>query len=368
MSRRRTLLLLLVILLAGMCSRRSTAPENLEPESQALTKIVMGYYPAWKKGAYDYSRLRYEHLTHIAHAFTKPDADGHLIVDDDYIYPELVDAAHRNDVKAIMSIGGWGNCEGFPGMAASVETRARFISQVLAFLKANHYDGVDIDWEFVSNPAEQLNFVLFIKELSAALKTESPPLELTMAAPSGHYWGKWISYEEVVGCFDFIAVMTYDYHGEWSDHSGHNSPLYSCAGDTCGSWHDSFLYHISRGIPREKLLLGLAFFGRSFDCPEFYQPFRRSLQYGYDEIVELRDSGWVFFWDDCAHVPFLRKPDKSVVLSYDNEQSVALKCRYVKENGAAGVIIWELTQDDSRGEPALLKRVGETFRTGQSTP
>jgi chitinase len=322
----------------------------------------MGYYPAWKKGIFDYSRIRYEELTHIAHAFTKPDAEGNLIVGDDYFYPELVDAAHRSGVKVIMSIGGWGNCTGFPGMAASAEARGRFISQALESLKANHYDGVDIDWEFVSNPAEQQNFVLFIKELSTALKAENPPLELTMAAPSGPYWGRWIGYEEVAGDFDFIGVMTYDYHGEWSDHSGHNSPLYSCDGDNCGSWQDSFLYHLSRGVPREKLLLGLAFFGRSFDCPGFYQTFQRSLQYGYDEVVELKDSGWSFFWDDCAQVPFLQKPDKTVVLSYDDERSVALKCGYVKENQAAGVIIWELTQDDDRGEPVLLQRVGESFR------
>jgi GH18 family chitinase len=116
-------------------------------------------------------------------------------------------------------------------------------------------------------------------------------------------------------------------------------------------------------------LLGLAFFGRSFDCPEFYQPFRRSLQYGYDEIVGLLGSGWVPFWDDCALVPFLRKPDRNVILSYDDEQSVALKCRYVIDNSAAGVIIWELTQDESKeGTSTLLKRVAETFKDAQESP
>jgi chitinase len=365
LSRQRAALLLAASLMAGMCSRRSTAPENLEPESPALNKVVMGYYPAWKKGVYDHSRIAYGNLTHIAHAFTKPDAEGRLIVDDDYLYPELVDAAHENGVKILMSVGGWGNCEGFPGMAASAEARSRFISDVLEFLRTHHYDGVDIDWEYVSNAGEQQDYVLFVKELSAALRAESPPLELTMAGPSGPYWGSWINYEELVSSFDFIGVMTYDYHGQWSDHSGHNSPLYSCAGDTCGSWHDSFLYHISRNIPREKLLLGLAFYGRSFDSSEFYQPFERSLEYGYDEIVELRDSGWIYFWDDCAHVPFLQKPDKSVVLSYDDERSIALKCRYVLEAGAGGVIIWELTQDNVLGKPVLLERVGESFREDQ---
>ena len=364
MSRRRTVLFLVIIVFFGMCSRRTAAGEV--PQGRGLKKVVMGYYPAGKRGAYDHRRIRFEYLTHLAHAFTRPDSEGNLVVGENYLYPELVETAHRNGVKVIMSVGGWGNCEGFPAMAASAETRNRFISQVLEFLKLHHYDGVDIDWEFVSNTTEQRDFVLFVKGLSAALKAESPPLELTMAAPSGPYWGKWINYKEVIDAFDFIGVMTYDYHGDWSDHSGHNSPLYSCVGDTCGSWHDSFLYHISRGIPREKLLLGLAFFGRSFDSPDFYRPFRRSLQYGYDEVEGLLDSGWTMGWDDCAHVPFLRKRDGNAVLSFDDKRSIALKCRYVMENRAAGVIIWELTQDDSEGEhSALLKRVADSFGGAQ---
>ncbi|MDH4272910.1 MAG: hypothetical protein OEW18_13140 [Candidatus Aminicenantes bacterium] len=51
-----------------------------------------------------------------------------------------------------------------------------------------------------------------------------------------------------------------------------------------------------------------------------------------------------------------------------SSRSVALKCGYVRENRTAGVIIWELTQDDSGGEPALLRRVGESFRERQDLP
>lgn len=368
MRRQPTLFLLAVLLLAGRCSRQAPLPEEGRPEPRGPAKIVLGYYPAGKKAVFDHLRIPYEQLTHIAHAFTKPDREGRLIVADHYAYPELIEAAHQNGVKVLMSVGGWGNCEGFPGMTASSENRTRFISQVLEFLRTHHYDGVDIDWEFVSSPVEQENFVHLIKELRAALKAETRPLELTMAAPSGHYWGKWINYEEVVDDFDFIGVMTYDYHGQWSDHSGHNSPLYSCGGDLCGSWHDSYLYHLSRGIPPEKLLLGLAFYGRSFDSQEFYRPFQKSLQYGYDEIVDLRDSGWASFWDDCAAVPFLRKPDGSTVLSYDDERSVGLKCRYVAENQAAGVIIWELTHDNAHGDSVLLRRVWESFHESRTFP
>jgi len=348
-----------VSLFGWRCSHRETTSEP--PPSLQLKKVVMGYYPAWKKAEFGHTKIKFEYLTHIAHAFTKPDAAGNLVVDPDYRYPELVAEAHRRGVKVIMSIGGWGNCEGFPGMAALPVTRAKFIGQVLDFLKANRYDGVDIDWEFVSNPTEQRDFVSFIKELSQALKAQDPPLQLTMAASSGHYYGQWINFEELISYFDFIGFMTYDYHGPWSDHSGHNSPLYLCGNDACGSLNDTFIYGLSRKIPKEKLLVGLAFYGRSFNCPELYQPFSESLDYSYADVAGLLTGGWTRLWDDCAQVPIARKPDQSVIISYDDGQSIGAKCQYVLDNNAAGVIIWELTQDYDQDQSVLLKVVGDSF-------
>jgi len=341
------------------CSHHEPAEEP-QPQSQ-LAKVVLGYYPAWKKSEFGHTKLKFEYLTHIAHAFTKPDSAGNLVVDPDYLYPELVAEAHRRGVKVIMSVGGWGNCEGFPGMAALPATRAKFIGQVRDFLKANSYDGVDIDWEYVSNAAEQRDFVSFIKELSQALKTLDPPLELTMVSPAGDYWAQWINFEEVAGFFDFIGFMTYDFHGPWSDHSGHNSPLYRCGGDPCGSLNDAFVYGLSRKIPNEKLLVGLAFYGRSFDCPDLYQPFKQSGSYSYAEVTSLLAGGWTRTWDECAQLPIARRSDQKVIVSYDDEQSVGAKCRYVLDKNAAGIIIWELTEDTVNGQPVLLNAVGSAF-------
>ncbi len=349
-----------LLLLDWACPK--PAPPPVQSPARNLTKTVMGYYPSWRRSALDHTQINYEYLTHLAHAFTKPDAEGNLVVSDDYLYPELLSEAHHRNVKVIMSIGGWGNCEGFPGMAATPRTRSRFIGQVLDFVKEHHYDGVDIDWEFVSNAVEMQDFVSFVKELSAALKAQSPPLLLTMAAPSGPYWGKWINYEALAGDFDYISAMNYDYHGEWSDHSGHNSPLYSCGFDTCGSFNDSYLYFLSRSVPADKLLLGLAFFGRSFDCGELYQKFQKSSYYGYVEVLDLLKAGWTSLWDDCAQVPYVRKPDQTMIVCYDDEESISLKCRYVLDKRAAGVIIWEITQDDDPGVPVLLKTVGDAFQ------
>ncbi|MGB9906054.1 MAG: glycoside hydrolase family 18 protein [Candidatus Saccharicenans sp.] len=361
---------LVIVLLVLSCTQVSSQQRGREflkkerttYEQPKLAKVIMGYYPGWKKPEFSHSLIDFNSLTHLAHAFTKPDSDGNLVVDPNYLCPEMVAAAQAHSVKVIMSLGGWGNCQGFPPTAASPEKRSRFIGQIVEFCRQNNYDGVDLDWEFVSNEQESQNFSDLVRELSAALRAMDPPRLLTMAAPAGPYWGRWINYEELHPYFDYIALMTYDYHGPWSDHSGHNSPLYTCQNDPCGSWDDSFSYAVIREVPLDKLLLGIPFYGRSFDTNRLFAPATQSQYYTYTDIQKLLASGWKYNWDFCSQVPFLLSPSKTTLLSFDDIRSVFRKCRYVLDKGLAGVIIWEVTADRHNGRPELLQTVAKTFR------
>lgn len=355
-SRRTSLLVLGLLALPPACEISSVPPVPSRP-----TKIVLGYYASAKQALFDHTRVEYRFLTHIAHAFAWPDPEGNLVVPPGFLYPELNAAARSNGVKMLLSLGGWGNSGGFPGMSASAEGRARFIGQVVDFCRGHAYDGVDLDWEFVSNDEEKAQFTVFVEELGAALKAQSPPLLLTMAAPSNNFYGRWIDYERLASRFDFIGFMTYDYHGTWSDHSGHNAPLYAWPGDTCGSLDETFLYARSRQVPPGKLLVGLPFFGRSFDCGAMGLPFTTSEQWSYAEVMELPVAEWAMIWDASAQVPYLRRGDASMVISFDDMRSISLKCQYVKDRDSAGVIIWELSQDRRGEKSELLEVVGRSF-------
>ncbi|HSA95835.1 MAG TPA: glycoside hydrolase family 18 protein [Acidobacteriota bacterium] len=355
---RAALLSILVALLVVL----SACSVSSVPETPARpNKVVMGYYPSWDKAAYDHTQVPYENLTHIAHAFAWPDADGDLVVPADLLYPALNAAAHAAGVKMILSLGGWGNCAGFPPMAASSVSRTRFIGQLVDFCKANAYDGVDIDWEFVEGDQQKADFVLFIEALGAALKAQSPPLLLTMAANSGDYYGRWIDFERLADDFDYIGFMTYDYHGEWSDHSGHNSPLYDWGSDGCGSLDGTYLYARSRQVPAAKILVGVAFFGRSFDCGGLGLPFAVSAGWDYKDVADLPAAVWARSWDGQAQVPFKVRTDGTMIICYDDPSSVSLKCQYVKDKASAGVIIWALGGDSRAGRSELLEVVGKSF-------
>jgi len=73
-------------------------------------------------------------------------------------------------------------------------------------------------------------------------------------------------------------------------------------------------------------------------------------------------SGWDYIWDGGAKVPYLRKQDRSKIICFDDVRSVAQKCRYVKGKKAAGIIIWEISQDYYKGSSVLLNTVGKEFK------
>lgn len=341
----------------------SAAPPAAVPIAPALArpdKVVLAYYPSWVRDKLPAGDIDFSYITHIVHAFARPEADGGLTVPKGFLYPELNAAAHGRGIKVLLGLGGWGNSGGFVGMTANRENRARFISGLVRFLLENAYDGADIDWEWASGEDQKFALSLFIEELSAALNSASPSLLLTMAAPPANYWGRWIDLERIAARLDLVSIMAYDFHGQWSTLSGHNAPLKAC-GDEAGSVEAAFSYAVGRGVPASRLLVGLPFCGRSFDCGGMGLPFKTCRNRSYSEIIGLPAGEWSFKWDTCAEAPFALRRDGFEVISYDDPRSISLKCQFVKDAGAAGVMIWDLSQDGRPGVPRLLEVIGRSF-------
>jgi len=77
--------------------------------------------------------------------------------------------------------------------------------------------------------------------------------------------------------------------------------------------------------------------------------------------MTLPSAEWTLVWDDTAQVPYMRRPDGTKIISFDNMSSISLKCQYVKDKQSAGVIIWELSGDYRGGTSELLQVVGKSF-------
>ncbi len=350
-------LIILIALLAIVAS----------PSDGICQNRVVAYYPGWMKGKLPADRVKFEHITHINHAFAWPRADGSIAAYSEINHPELITATHQAGKKVLISLGGWGQSDGFAPMAADSTIRRKFIQNLIDYCQARGYDGADFDWEFPQNAVQRANLTTLIRETRQAFSQTHPEWLLTMVAVLSNYSGQWHDYKTLSQDVDWFNMMAYDCHGAWTTHSGHNAPLYAPATDFDGSGHQGILYlRNQREIPQEKIHLGLPFYGKECNATRLYGPSSGWTDLEYAAVAPRLQSGWDYFWDDVAKVPYLLNTNRTKFVTFDDSSSIAGKCTYAKQNGLGGVMIWALGQDVINNAQPLLEAAGRAMASGTS--
>lgn len=309
-------------------------------------KNVWAYYTAWSKASgYDATHIPYDRLTHICHAFVIPNPDGSLQVPANYLESALIPSAHAAGVKVLVSVGGAGSgSNGFSALASSAVARANFASQLKAFLLANGYDGVDIDWEYPGS-GDTANLTLMVQMLRSTFSTAPNPHPewLLSAAVPPSYMTNNYDLTSLKTVLNYFNVMTYDYAGPWSAASGENAPLNATSADI-QDWIST------RGVPASQINFGLPFYGYEFPVGTLNTACPGGCASGsslpYNQITPLLGAGWTRTWDTAASSPYLTDPSGTKTLYYDDPQSIALKANWgANSAGCAGVFFWDISMD-----------------------
>jgi len=383
---------LALVVLAHLCAWSAAGQE------------IIGYYPSWKwrsrGNLVTPARIPYEKFTIINYAFFYPLLDGTIVGRDTtgdgmYLVGErdpatgtvtpgtrLTDLAHRHGVKVLPSLGGWEESNNFSAVASRSATRAAFAHSCIELIKKFGFDGIDIDWEYPGyadhngTPADKQNFTLLLKALRDSLDAYGRQTQgcylLTAALSAAEANVKNMEIPEITALLDRLNIMTYDFHGPWDPLSGHNAPLYpSSPEDSARSVHGAFmLYARTYGVPLDKINLGVPFYGQTFtECTELGAPHKGSdtthfpaAGAFYYSILPVKEK-CTRYWDDRAKVPYLVNRSWDLFISYDDEESIGHKARYVVDKGVRGVIIWEITADYLEdGTTPLLDVIYQTFR------
>ena len=319
---------------------------------------VVGYYPYWMQDTFQPQDLDLETFTHINHAFGWPNEEGEIEAPDGMFDPAIADHIHSNNRKFLLSLGGWGQTqtEGFVASTSTYELRSIFISNIIEKMIAYGYDGVDIDWEHPQTVQQRNNLTYFIEELDSTLDNLDPEFLISMAVPISNWSGQWYDFSNLRPHVDFFNAMTYDIHGGWSSHAGHNSPLYqSPPGDADGSIETGINYLANaRGLPEEKINMGIPFWGKKYNASSINGSFTGSvIDMHYSEILPLVGNGWTYQWDNVAKCPYLINDDQSKIITYDNPLSIQHKCEYAQNRNLGGVMVWALGYDDMASEESL---------------
>ncbi|WP_081832061.1 glycoside hydrolase family 18 protein [Prevotella sp. P6B1] len=313
---------------------------NYAQATNTTSKKVVAYVTSWSSISVD------PHvMTHINYAFGGIGNDYKVYVDNSSRFSKIVALKKKNpELKILLSIGGWGRGN-FTPVAKDAYKRKIFSLSCRAFCEKWGIDGVDIDWEFPgsnssgeSSPVnERQNYTYLLRDLRETLGDD---LLLTMASSASP---DYYNFVECIQYLDFVNVMTYD----MASPPYHHSALYR--GGTVGNgWcvgHESIQNHLEAGIPKEKLVMGLAFYGNG-NADGSGSANQITLQEIKNGIAKGK---WIDHWDDVAKVPYITNTKGRFVFGYDDERSLTIKCQYIHDNDLAGGMYWEYANDDNVG-------------------
>jgi chitinase len=350
---------------------------------------VTGYYPGWRQSRLAPANIDFAAVTHLAHFSVVPRADGSLNASVNMLTPAnvkaAVAAAHEAGKSILFTVGGQDTREAFEG-AMDAEHRPAFVSALVAFMRDNGYDGIDVDMEDVTARDER-DYARFIRELRARLDAFNPRPLLTAAA----LWRPAL-FAELAGEFDQINLMTYNLSGPYPGwvvwHSGslfdggHRFPNGKTPLPSADGLAEAFL---AAGVPKAKLGVGISFNGYVWSGGEVNRPrqawktppeIKNVPYYALAETYHIKEydpNSPGYHWDDSAQAAYLsidgKGPADAQFVSYDNEVTAGKMIRYVRSKGIGGLIVWDLgagyRADQPEGRRDLLLRAVERARLGE---
>ncbi|GLU53503.1 glycoside hydrolase family 18 protein [Dyadobacter frigoris] len=368
-------LLILILLLSTSCLTSAQT-------SKSKKYIVNGYVGGFR-GLVNTEQIDAKKLTHINYAFVNVQDSLAVLTNlatDSTNFRKLNALKLINqDLKIVISIGGWAWSENFSDAVLTESSRKKFAVSSVEIIRQYDLDGVDIDWEYpgmkgeegnIYRPEDKQNFTLMFKaireELDKLALEKGEKYLLTTAVGGSKSFVEHTEMGNVAQYTDYILIMTYDYGGK-NGTVGHHTNLYADKGDSTMSSADRSVQNfIAAGVPAEKIGLGAAFYGKGWEAENITanglgQKRIKSVQGGgYTKIKDtlINQNGYKKFYDKKAKASYLFNPVTKILITYDDEKSIKAKCKYVKRKKLAGIFFWEYFSDP---KGYLLSEINENL-------
>jgi len=317
--------------------------------------------------------------THVVYGFAVLDSNNLVIkphdswADLDNQFYKKVTSLKRYGIKVTVAIGGWNDSLGgkYSKLVNNPAARAKFVKHVVEFIETHGFDGLDLDWEYPKcwqvacdkgPESDRESFALWVKELRAAFDSKGLLLSAAVS-PSKKVMDLGYDIPSIARDLDWIAVMTYDYHGHWDKKTGHVSPMYAHPEDDYDYFNTDFTikYWMEGGAPANKLVMGMPLYGQAFTLDKASEnglnaPARQKGKAGqftraagflaYYEICEkVKSQGWTVVEDAEGRMGPYAYQGRNWV-GYDNVAMIKYKSEYIRKMGLAGGMVWALDLDD----------------------
>ncbi|MBI2427234.1 MAG: hypothetical protein HYV29_00275, partial [Ignavibacteriales bacterium] len=235
-------------------------------EVQTLNTIVYGFHPYWIAAGME-NNYYFSLLTHVAYfsADINP-ATGGFSSTHSWASANVVSVAQQHGKKVHLTLVLFSD---HATLLNSTANKNALIQNTIAQLKVRNADGVNIDFESMSETV-RVPFRDFMKQFGDTLKAHGYEFVIELPAVD------WSTGTDGIGIFDaaffstvnpvtdYYFTMLYAYWYSGSTTAGPNAPLQSSA--VTSSWHvlRSINTILARGCPSNKLIAGFPNYGNDW--------------------------------------------------------------------------------------------------------
>jgi len=203
--------------------------------------------------------------------------------------------------------------------------RSDLITDLLS--ETRNFDGLQINFENIPARSGEA-YLSFLRELREGLP-QNKMLTVALAARTRKIADDVYDYEKILPIVDRILVMGYDEH--WSG---------SRPGSVASiDWCRRVAEYSVRTIGRDKLIMGLPFYGRAWGD---YGPSRALVHSSIADLIN-EHSAQVYY--DNGIPTFIYNRNVSVRVYYDDEQSLTSRMQMYKSMNVRSVGFWRLGQE-----------------------
>ncbi|MCS7484298.1 glycoside hydrolase family 18 protein [Umezawaea endophytica] len=427
-SRRVGLSVLLAGALSASLAPSANADVESYGHGHGNGQRTVGYYTQWS--GYDRNFLvkdlvangTAKKLTHLNYAFGFLDESGKCYSSDpwaDYQRPftaeQSVDgvadvagqalSGNLNQLKELkaknprlrvnISLGGWTGSKYFSNAALTPQSRAAHVKSCLdLWIKgdlegapgaaAGLFNGIDLDWEWpasegntgnVVRPEDKVNFTALVaeyrKQLDQLGRSTRKKYDLTAFLPADPVQlDRGIETRKVFRDLTFATLQGYDYHGAWDPITNQQSSLRTPKGDPSASKFSSQVTvdaYLSRGAPRDKVVLGVPFYSRGWTGVTnanngLFQaatgPAPGTYEAGFEDYKVLKGQLSKFTVHRDAKAGHAWLFDGTTFWTWDDAVEIKRKGRYIADRDLGGAMIWSLDGDTADGELISALRSG----------
>lgn len=273
---------------------------------------------------------------------------------------DYVTYAHDHDVEV------WGLVKNFALSNSDVDTtyvlthtstRQNLVNQIVSQALQYNLDGINIDFEGISESEIGDAYIQFLRELSIKCENNDIVLSTAVAIPTS--FNGVYKYSEQADFVDYICIMAYDQH--WGQASG-EGPVASL------DWvEESVKNSLEEGIPADQLVLGIPFYTKLWNLTPTSDEDEEDTTYmiGFKNLGLTSAKNWMN--ENISSPEWLKecgqyygetiKNGITYKMWLEDAASIEEKLKVMQEYKLAGAAFWSSDLDNTSIWEVILKYI-----------